>query len=94
MNYTESNKLDGLLMLIDFEKAFDSISWKFLFNTLETLGFGQEFIKWIKILNKNISGSVVQAGVKSEFFRIERGRKQGVPIAAYLFILCTQTMTI
>ena len=26
MNYTENNKIDGLLMLIDFEKVFDSIS--------------------------------------------------------------------
>ena len=26
MSYTESNNLDGLLMLIDFEKVFDSIS--------------------------------------------------------------------
>ena len=26
IKYTEDNKIDGLLMLIDFEKAFDSIS--------------------------------------------------------------------
>ena len=30
--------IDGLLMLIDFEKAFDSISWKFMYNTVEFLG--------------------------------------------------------
>ena len=45
MNYTEKNKIDGLLMLIDFEKAFDSISWSFMFNVLEKLGFGQGFIE-------------------------------------------------
>ena len=64
-----------------------------MFNVLEKLGFGQGFIEWIKILNKNITASVIQAGVKSEFFKIERGCKQGDPIAAYLFILCTQIMT-
>ena len=31
MNYTEQRAIDGLLMLIDFEKVFDSISWKFLY---------------------------------------------------------------
>ena len=93
MNYTENSNISGLLMLIDFEKAFDSISWNFMFKVLENLGFGQEFIQWIKILNNNFFGSVVQAGVKSDFFKIERGCKQGDPIAAYLFILCTQIMT-
>ena len=93
MNYTEKNKIDGLLMLIDFEKAFDSISWKFMYNVLEYLGFTPNFINWIKLLNNNIQATVIQAGCKSEFFKIEKGCKQGDPIAAYLFILCAQILT-
>ena len=31
MNYTEKKNLDGLIMLIDCEKAFDLVSWKFIF---------------------------------------------------------------
>ena len=31
MHYTESNDVPGLLMLFDFEKAFDTVSWKFYF---------------------------------------------------------------
>ena len=31
MHYTEENKIPGLLLLVDFEKAFDSISWSFLY---------------------------------------------------------------
>ena len=93
MNYTEVNKTDGLLMLIDFEKAFDSISWKFMYNVLDIFGFPQSYIKWVKLLNTSIVGAVVQAGVKSEFLKIERGCKQGDPIAPYLFILCGQILT-
>ena len=80
-------------MLIDFEKAFDSISWKFLYNVLDYLGFTEGYIKWIKLLNKGIQASVVQAGCKSEFLNIERGCKQGDPIAACLFLLGAQIMT-
>ena len=80
-------------MLIDFEKAFDSISWKFLYNVLDYLGFTEGYIKWIKLLNKGIPASVVQAGCKSEFLNIERGCKQGDPIAAYLFLLGAQSQS-
>ena len=34
LHVTEKNNTPGLL-LIDFEKAFDSLSWKFLYDTLE-----------------------------------------------------------
>ena len=30
MHYLVENDMDGLLLLIDFEKVFDSIEWKFL----------------------------------------------------------------
>ena len=35
MSYTENLNIPGLLMLIDFQKAFDSVSWQFLYKVLE-----------------------------------------------------------
>ena len=34
LDYTEERNIPGLLLFIDFEKAFDSVSWKFLDKTL------------------------------------------------------------
>ena len=64
MAYTDVENIDGLLMLIDFEKAFDSVSWKFMYNTLEVLNFGVNFIHWIQWLNRNFLASILQVGVK------------------------------
>lgn len=50
MNYTELHRIPGLLMLIDFEKAFDTISWKFIFETLDFFKFGPSIKKMDKDL--------------------------------------------
>ena len=44
MDYTKLRNLPGLMVTIDFEKAFDSLSWNFLFTVLEKFNFGQSFI--------------------------------------------------
>ena len=92
MNYTEFKKIKGLLMFIDFEKAFDSVSWKFMYKVLRYYNFSEEFVKWITLFNNNITASILQVGILSEFFPIERGCKQGDPIAPYLFLLCAQVL--
>ena len=46
----KENNLPGMLLLVDFEKAFDSINFSFIVTTLEIFGFGEEFIRWITII--------------------------------------------
>ena len=68
MNYTgERKEINGLLMLIDFEKAFDSISWKFMYKVSNHFNFSNEFIKCITMFNTGITGTVLQVGVFQSF---------------------------
>ena len=49
-NHAKDNNLPGMLLLVDFEKAFDSVYFQFIVTTLEIFGFGEVFIKWITII--------------------------------------------
>ena len=79
--------IDGWLVTMDIQKAFDSVDHEFMFLTLERAGFGPSFMNWIKILVQNQESCVYNAGTSTGYFPLERGCRQGDPISAYLFIL-------
>ena len=86
IEYSIIYKKTGILLLIDFEKAFDTISWKFLYKVLKKFNFGPSFIEWINIFYKRIFSCVLNNGYASENFNITRGIRQGDPISALLFL--------
>ena len=49
MDITDIESIETYIAQIDFEKAFDSIEWPFLFKTLKSFGVGENFIKWINL---------------------------------------------
>ena len=65
--------IPGLILSIDFEKAFDTISWKFIEKTLKYFTFGPSIIKWIKIFQTAGESCIIQNGCMSDFFRLKRG---------------------
>ena len=79
--------LEGWLVTMDIQKAFDSVDHDFLFCTLENAGFGGSFLNWIKILVKNQESCVYNSGTATSYFDLLMGCRQGDPISAYLFIL-------
>ena len=79
--------LEGFLVTIDIEKAFDSVNHCFLLQILRKFGFGIDFVSWIKTILKNQESCIINGGKTTKYFKLERGAWQGDPISAYLFIL-------
>ena len=94
IEYTKLNQISGMMVLVDFEKAFDSISWSFLFESLKAFDFGNNFMKWIEVIYNKPECCVTNNGFSSNFFEISQGIRQGCPISALLFLLVVEIMSI
>ena len=73
MDFIAKENIPGLLLFIGFQKAFDRVEWEFLIESLKKFNFGRDFLQWVKSFYKNIQSYIVNNGVSSNFFTLERG---------------------
>ncbi len=81
-----------MLLLLDFEKAFNRIEWGFFFKALEKFGFASQWIHWVRSLYHLASLAIKLNGVVGGNFPLARSVRQGCPLAPYLFILAMDVL--
>jgi len=62
--YNETKKLScsGILLLLDFQKAFDTLEWSCISNVLKMLNSGDSLRNWIKALYMEVETTVLNSG--------------------------------
>jgi hypothetical protein len=76
-----------VLLKLDISKAFDSMSWSFLLEVLQYLGFGPVWCNLLSKLLRSSSTRVLVNGEPGDLIFHQRVLRQGDLLSPMLFIL-------
>ena len=88
--FTQDKKIPALVISVDFEKAFDTLEWPFMYQCLEKFNFPP--LTMGQMLYTDIKSCVTNNGWSSEYFSLEGGLRQRCPLSPYMFILCAEIL--
>lgn len=88
------NKENLFILKLDFEKAYDWVSWDFLQGVVFRKGFDPLWVSWIMQLARGGQSTVNINGDPGPFFQNSRGVRQGDLISPLLFNLVVDVLAV
>lgn len=94
MNWPGGVRQQGMLLSLDIQKAFDSVSWQYIFSLFDHWGFGERFLGTIEALYSWPTALIRLLVYHSSPIRIARGTRQGCPLSPLVFAIAIETLAI
>jgi hypothetical protein len=89
---TQRRGKTGIILKLDFEKAYDKVHWGFLRKCLRTRGFVKDGVLELKVLH-NGTVAVKINGTVGPYFQSYKEVKQGDPLSPLLFNIAADCLT-
>jgi hypothetical protein len=86
-HFENDSKEDGLLLQLDFQRAFDSVEHHFLFKVMEKMGFGSFILRLVKTAFTGYMSFININGHLSPAIYLCRGLHLGSQLSPVLFLL-------
>lgn len=94
IEWVKGKEQGGIILNLDFNKAFDRVEHEYLFRTLEEFGFGCRIVEWIKLLYRDAKSRVKVNGILTDPFNLERSVRQGCPLSAILYAIAAEPLAL
>ncbi|MCH79475.1 putative ribonuclease H protein [Trifolium medium] len=78
---------------VDLSKAYDKLSWEFVWRIMSEMKLPKVIINVIMHSITSVETNVKWHGAHTDYFRPQRGIRQGDPISPYLFVLCMDKLS-
>ena len=91
IDYCNRSNKTGLILFLNFEKAFDTVEWPFMIEKLKAFNFGKD---WKETIYNKPTCVIKNNGYFLENIAITRGIRQVCTIYAMIFVLVVEILAL